>query len=361
MTISAVTDTKVYDGTTNSTQTPTYQVTGLAADTLYGTDTVTGLVQAFASKDVKGTGGSTLQVTAYTVNDGNGGTDYTISFVNATGTITPASLTITTYGSTKVYDTLTTVGGATPTVSGLQGNETVTGLSESFVSPNAGLESIQLNPGWAVNDGNDGNNYAVIVNEGSAVISQAQLTITATSDTKVYDSTTTDGAVPTVSGLKGSDTVTGLSESFVSKDVLGTGDSTLVVNSGYVVNDGNSGNDYTVDSSGTALGTITPATPMFSNLTPSQTIVRLDTQSIELAGKLLSSPTASPVDQDVTITINGVATTAKVKADGSFTATIDKASLPLLPRSYVIVYAYAGDANFHSATDSSTKLTVKLL
>ena len=104
------------------------------------------------------------------------------------------------------------------------------------------------------------------------------------------------------------------------------------------------------------------ATPMFSNLTPSQTIVRHDTQSIELAGTLLSSPTASPVDQDVTITIKAlVATTAKVKADGSFTATIDKASLPLLPGTYVIVYAYAGDANFHSAINSSTKLTVQLV
>ncbi len=35
---------------------------------------MTGLSQAFTSKDVLGSNGSTLTVTAYTVNDGNGGT-----------------------------------------------------------------------------------------------------------------------------------------------------------------------------------------------------------------------------------------------------------------------------------------------
>ena len=271
LTISAVTDTKGYDGTTSSTQTPTYQVTGLAADTLYGTDTVTGLVQAFASKDVKGTGGSTLQVTAYTVNDGNSGNDYTVdSSGTALGTITPAALTISAVTDTKVYDS-TTTDGAVPTVSGLKGSDTVTGLSESFVSKDVlgtGDSTLVVNSGYVANDGNSGNDYTVD-SSGTALgtITPAALTISAVTDTKVYDSTTTDGAVPTVSGLKGSDTVTGLSESFVSKDVLGTGDSTLVVNSGYVVNDGNSGNDYTVDSSGTALGTITPAALTISAVT----------------------------------------------------------------------------------------------
>jgi hypothetical protein len=88
LTITATSDTRVYDGTTSSSQVPTL-------GTLFGGDTVTGLAQAFASKDVLGAGGSTLNVTAYTVNDGDGGKDYTVTTQSATGTITPAPLTIT--------------------------------------------------------------------------------------------------------------------------------------------------------------------------------------------------------------------------------------------------------------------------
>src|SRR5208337_1943814 len=159
------------------------QVTGLAADTLYGTDTVTGLVQAYQSKDVLGLNGSTLQVTAYTVNDGNDGADYTVDDSGtALGTITPAALTISAVSDTKVYDG-TTSSTQTPTYQ-------VTGLA---------------------------------------------------ADT-----------------LYGTDTVTGLVQAYQSKDVLGLNGSTLQVTA-YTVNDGNDGADYTVDDSGTALGTITPA------------------------------------------------------------------------------------------------------
>ena len=80
--ITATSDTKVYNGTTTSSKTPTY-------GTLYNGDTVTGLTQAFTSKNVLGANGSTLTVTGYTVNDGDGGKDYTVTTETATGTITP--------------------------------------------------------------------------------------------------------------------------------------------------------------------------------------------------------------------------------------------------------------------------------
>ena len=47
-----------------------------------------------------------------------------------------------------------------------------------------------------------------------------------------------------------------------------------------------------------------------------------------------------------------------VGADGSFTATIDTATLPASATPYTIAYGYAGDANFQSASDSTTTLTV---
>src|SRR6476469_2888638 len=77
-------------------------------------DTVTGLTQAFQSKNVLGLNGSTLVVTAYTVNDGNGGANYTVTTHTATGTITPATLDINAATDSRIYNA-TTGSTATPT------------------------------------------------------------------------------------------------------------------------------------------------------------------------------------------------------------------------------------------------------
>ena len=78
-----------------------------------------------------GTNGSTLVVEAgYSVNDGNGGADYTVTLQTAGGTITPAALTITATSDSKTYDG-TTASSQTPTESGLItiGDDTLTGLT----------------------------------------------------------------------------------------------------------------------------------------------------------------------------------------------------------------------------------------
>ena len=257
LSISATGQTKVYDGTTASTAAPTDS--GLIT---VGGDTITGLSQAFASKNVLGTNGSTLQVTGYTVNDGDGGNDYTVSLNTAGGTITPVALSITATGQTKVYDG-TTTSTAAPTYSGLVtvGGDTITGLNQAFASKNVlGTNGSTLQvTGYTINDGDGGNDYTVTLHTASGTITPAALAISATSQTKVYDGTTASTAIPTYSGLMtaGGDTVTGLTQAFASKNVLGTNGSTLQV-TGYTVNDGDGGNDYTVTLH-TALGTITPA------------------------------------------------------------------------------------------------------
>ncbi len=87
-------------------------------------------------------------------------------------------------------------------------------------------------------------------------VNPAPLIITAVSDTKTYDGTTTSSMIPTYSPLYNGDTVTGLTEVFNSKNVLGAGNSVLTVR-GYTINDGNDGKNYTVTTQ-TATGTITP-------------------------------------------------------------------------------------------------------
>ena len=93
---------------------------------------------------------------------------------------------------------------------------------------------------YTVNDGNSGADYTVTTHTASGTITPAALSISAVTDSKVYDSTTASSKTPTVSGLQGSDTVTGLSEAFTSRNVLGSNGSTLTVTA-YTVNDGNGG------------------------------------------------------------------------------------------------------------------------
>ena len=94
--MTAVGDSRVYNGTTSSSGTPTF-------GPLFGTDSAS-FTQAFLSKDVLGPNGSTLRASGW-VADGNQGRDYTISFVSAKGTITPAALTVTAAGDSRLYGT----------------------------------------------------------------------------------------------------------------------------------------------------------------------------------------------------------------------------------------------------------------
>ncbi len=249
--ITAVSDTKVYDGSTSSSKTP-------SVGTLYGGDNVSGLTEAFSSKDVLGNNNSTLKVTGYTVNDGDNGKDYTVTTQTASGTITPAALTITAVSDTKVYDG-TTSSSKTPTVAGLYNGDNVIGLTEAFSSKDVlATNNSTLNvTGYTVNDGDNGNDYTVTTETASGTITPAPLTITAVSDTKVYDGSTSSSKTPTFGMLYDGDTVTGLAQAFSSKDVLGTNNSTLKV-TGYTVNDGDNGKDYTVTTKD-ASGTIKPA------------------------------------------------------------------------------------------------------
>ncbi len=258
LTITAATDSKVYDGTTTSSQTPTYQVSGEPIDALYNGDTVSGLTQAFVSKSVLGADGSTLVVTSYAIDDGDDGKDYAVTTPNASGTITPAALSIDATSDTKVYDG-TTTSSLSPTYGTLYDGDTVTGLTQAFASKNVlGVDNSTLEvTGYTVNDGDDGNDYTVTTQEAPGTITHAALTISATGETKVYNGTTSSSQTPTYGTLYSGDTITGLTQAFTTKNVLGVDNSTLIV-TGYTVNDGDDGNDYTVTTQ-EAHGTITPA------------------------------------------------------------------------------------------------------
>ena len=235
LTITAVTNTKAYNSTTAAAGTPT--VSGL-----FGTDKVTGLAEVYSDKNA-GTS-KTLSVSAYTIADGNNGKNYTVVPVNnTTGVITKASLTISVLPASKTYDGTTTSATA-PTVSGLIGGDTATGLTEAYADKNVGTGKALSVSGYNIIDGNGGNNYAIsLVTNTTGLINKAALTITAITNTKSFDGGVTAGAVPTVSGLQGTDTVSGLTEVYADP---GLGSNKALSVSAYTVVDGNGGNNYTV-------------------------------------------------------------------------------------------------------------------
>jgi hypothetical protein len=268
LTIDATTDTKTYDGTDTSSATPTYS--GLAA---VDEGDLTGLTQTFASPNVLGTNGSTLNVTAYTLTDpGN----YNVVLNSATGTISKATLTIDATTDTKTYDG-TTSSSAAPTYSGLVAADTgdLTGLTQAYASPNAlGTNGSTLNvTGYSLTDPG---NYTVVENSAAGTINKATLTIDATTDTKTYDGTDTSSATPTYSGLVASDSgdLTGLTQAYASPNALGTNGSTLNVTN-YSLTD--PGNYNVVENS--AAGTINKATLTIDATTDTKTYDGTDTSS----------------------------------------------------------------------------------
>ncbi|MDQ8036940.1 MAG: YDG domain-containing protein [Pedobacter sp.] len=248
--INAVTDSKVYDGNSNSAQVVNYS--GLVAG-----DTLTGLSQSFDSKNVLGSNGSTLSVNnGYVLNDGNGGGNYAVTVNTGIGTITAKALMLSAVADSRVYDAGTTSTGVV-TVSGLAAGDTVSGLAQSFDSKNTGNRTLSVDSGYSVNDGNNGANYSITEESVQGSITAASLLLAAVTDTKDYDGNTSSGAIFSVTGLLGSDSVDDREQAFTSKHVLGTGGSTLAV-SNYTVNDGNGGANYIVTTQDVA-GTISPA------------------------------------------------------------------------------------------------------
>ncbi len=118
----------------------------------------------------------------YTVSDGNGGNNYTVTTAsNTTGLINKAPLTITAVFNSKPFDGNTSAA-AIPTVSGLIGTDSVAGQTESYTdSTPASGKTLTVNPGYTVNDGNGGGNYAVTtVANNTGIISNPNSTITLT-------------------------------------------------------------------------------------------------------------------------------------------------------------------------------------
>jgi filamentous hemagglutinin family protein len=248
LTVTAQADSRVYDGTTNSSGAPvlsgtTYDAVGSAA------------VQSFDDRNA-GTG-KTLTASGLVMNDGNGGANYTVNYVDSNaGVITPASLTVTAQAESRVYDGTTNSSGA-PVLSGATYDAVGSAAIQSFDNRNAGTGKTLTASGLVMNDGNGGANYTVnYVGNNAGVITPAALTVTAQADSRGYDGTTSSSAAPVLSGATYDAVGSAAIQSFDNRNA-GTG-KTLTA-SGLVMNDGNGGANYSVNYVDSTAGVITPA------------------------------------------------------------------------------------------------------
>ncbi|MFH1482011.1 MAG: MBG domain-containing protein [Patescibacteria group bacterium] len=173
---------------------------------------------------------------AITQNGLTAGDNYAITFVGANLTINKKAITITADAQTKVYGEANL--GLTYTIANgsLVGTDTATGTLSRVAGENVGTYAITQNTLTA------GDNYNLTYVGANLTISKRAITITATTDTKPYDSTITSTATSTMTSgtLANSETAT-WTQTFDDKNV---GTKTLTPTGS--VADGNNGKNYDV-------------------------------------------------------------------------------------------------------------------
>ena len=246
LTVTATAYNKVYDGTTSAGATPT-----IASGSLVAGDTA-----AFnETYNTKSVGTSRTLTAAGSVNDGNGGKNYVVTFATSNmGQITARAITVTAATNTKTYDG-TTSATATPTITSgsLVAGDTAA-FTETSDTKNAGTGKTLTATG-SVSDGNGGKNYVVtFATSNMGQITARAITVTAATNTKTYDGTTSATATPTITSgsLVAGDTAA-FTETFDTKNA-GTGKTLTATGS---VNDGNGGENYVVTFATSNMGQIT--------------------------------------------------------------------------------------------------------
>jgi len=243
VTVTAVADTKTYDGTTTSAGTP------IASPPIAPGD-IASFSQVFDTKNA-GTG-KTLSASGF-VDDSNDGVNYALTFASVTtGVISPKNITVTAVTDTKGYDGTRNSAGI-PNISPALITGDTSGFSQIFDNKNAGTGKTLI-PQGSASDGNSGLNYAVsFVNDTTGVITAQAITVTAVSDSKVYDGTINSTASPTIAPALLAGDTSEFSEAYDSRNV---GIGKTLIPSGQA-RDGNGGANYSVTLVNDTTGAIT--------------------------------------------------------------------------------------------------------
>jgi alpha-tubulin suppressor-like RCC1 family protein len=122
---------------------------------------------------------------------GDSDADYTVTYVDGTVTVDPASLTITASSESTTYGD--DPGAITPLVTGLQNNEDISVLGAGLMCSTSAVQSSPVGSYASTCSGAVDPNYTIVDIDGSVSVNPAPLTITASSDTATYG-----GATPAI-------------------------------------------------------------------------------------------------------------------------------------------------------------------
>jgi len=243
LTITAMTNTKTYDGTTSAAATPV-----ITSGNLLGGDTAT-FTEVYADQNA-GTG--KILIPSAVISDGNGGNNYNVMYINNTkGVINRYPVTMT---GTRSYDGTDIVDAGIFTLSQLVGNETLTLTgSGTIADKNVGnnkavnLGTIALADGTGMaaatkaalpgtTSSGIAANYILTGTQTVDITPAAQtLTITANNDSKAYDGVAYSGG----NGVAYSGFVGGENESVLGGTLSYGGNSQGAVHTGnYVITPG---------------------------------------------------------------------------------------------------------------------------
>jgi hypothetical protein len=261
---------KVYDGNTTATATLTYSG-------LVGSETLTTGSSSATFSDKNVATEKTVTVNSVTLGNGtNGGlaSNYSITTgQTTTAAITKKELTTSLTGTvSKIYngDTSATLTTSNYSISGFVGSEgaTITQTSGNYNNKNSGtLKSVTVlvsASDYSATGSTSLNNYTLdtgLISGNIGTISQKNVTLTAPTVTKTYDGTvahtvTTANLNDLSAQLQSGDVVTVATIAYANKNV-GTG-KTLIL-SAATIDDGNSGNNYSVTFANSTSGVITKA------------------------------------------------------------------------------------------------------
>ncbi len=365
ITITAVTDSRAYDGTTASAATP------LQTDvSQLGTDTIFSLTQSFDTKDAGA--GKLLTPTVVIHNSLNA--DVTSSYVivanTATGSITKRAITVTAATDSKTYDG-TTSSGVTPTITtGTLGTGDTATLTQTFDTKDVGT-SKTLTPVVVIKDGASTDVTAIdytvtLATNTTGAVAKRAITVTAATDTKIYNGTTSSAGVPTITtGTLGTGDTATLTQTFDTKDV-GTAKTLTPV---AVIKDGSSTDvtalDYTVTLTADTTGvvnkrpitvTATTDSKTYDGTTTSAPLPTITTGSLGTGDTMTASQTFDTKDVATGKTLTPVA----VIKDGSnadvtatdYTVTLATNTTGAVTKRVITVTA-ATDTKTYDGTTSS--------
>ena len=351
LTVTATSNTKVYDGTTRAAGVPTITSGSLAAG-----DTPN-FTEAYSNRNV-GTG-LTL-APGGTVEDGNGGNNYIYTFVPiSTGVITPAPLTIAADNQTKVY------GAALPALTasydGLVNDETPASLATPpTLTTTATASSPVVAGGYSITASAAVDpNYVITYAPGTLTIIPAKPTISVSAPGGTFD-TSPFAATVTLSGA-GNDIRPAATLENVSPELT------------YYVGSGTSGTDLgSTPPSAPGTYTVIAAFPGSTDYAATQSSpITFTIAQAKATITLTSSGGSSVYGQSVTFmaTVTGVGTPTgsvtftdggavlgTVGLDSSGRAALTTTSLAA--GSQPIIATYSGSTDFGAATSGSTTVAV---